>query len=198
MVSQMLDGSITPQDQERLERHLEHCAACRATWQQLQAAERKLKVGITVPPSPTLTRKLEASLLTLSPRRSSDMGAQGYQLGLLVAPFLLLCTMVLMTLSTVQQQPMRLVHAFLGYLPRIIAYILRVLHSDLMQHWALRVQILQSQLQDQLHSLSQMSGLQSVLVGYLGTLCLLGLAGLYLLARLNLQSPEWAKRASRA
>ncbi len=191
MVSQ-LDGSISAQDRQRLMDHLASCDHCHATWERLQKVDRQFKAGIVVTPSVRFAQKLEDSIASLPARHSRTGLSQDQQLGLLVAPILILCTSLLMAISSLWQQPSLIAHLLFVQLPRLVSVTNRILDSAIMQHWSLSLRAWQ----DQLHGLMQISAWQTILIGYLGTTFLLGLAGLYLLDRMNRHPRALASRSS--
>ena len=196
MASLLSDGTISSEDRRRLQHHLDDCAHCSIIWEDMQRVDAQVRAGIRVPPSPDFARRLETSIASLRPRRTRRLSLQDKWYGSLAAPFLILCAGLFMTINTLWQHPMLLGRVFIVHLPRFVAYLYRITNSEIVSEWALAIRTLQVQLQVHLDTLTHIPALQSVLVGYLITSFTLGVLGLYLLNRLNLQSPGVASRTS--
>lgn len=196
MASRMMDDSTSSRDRKQLMDHLAHCDQCHATWEQLEMVDRLFKQGLAVTPSRNFARRMEESLASLPPRRAQGMLSPLHKLVLLVAPCVIFCTCLFMVASTLVQQPILLVRPLFVGLPWLVSVGQRILNSEIMQQWSLALRVLQDQWQVQLQDLTQMTALHMVLVGYLATSVLLGMAGFYLLHRINLQATVLASRTS--
>jgi anti-sigma factor RsiW len=69
LMSLVLDGMATSQEQEELDRHLGLCSSCAAAWQDWQAVDRALSNAPTVVPTQRLAEAIEQKLSSNRRRR---------------------------------------------------------------------------------------------------------------------------------
>lgn len=62
LMSLRLDGALTPDQEAQLDRHLERCPRCRATWAAMQELESRLRCVPWVEPRPGLAGRVLARL----------------------------------------------------------------------------------------------------------------------------------------
>lgn len=60
LMSLRLDGVLTPEQEERLARHLERCPRCRTAWATMQDIESRLRAAPWVEPRPGLADQVLA------------------------------------------------------------------------------------------------------------------------------------------